>query len=234
MTFDSETNKITFVNEPELSVDSGAFFAKVLRDVARAPRGGTTAGQRQLIADWALLEAWVDCAGREPTDSDYAKVGAAFRSYLARGRSPSVPLEVAFKRFATVAKEQEWPLVDVPPDVVRVFDRMLATDHAIQSKRAAKATAFGAAMDAVRSTPPSGGRLTIKGRLASLSRVQRAVLALSLAWFVYAYWRTSGSYELFGVWLRVWDSDAFLLNALLPPVCVVIGLKLYRWVARAR
>jgi hypothetical protein len=48
-------------------------------------------------------------------------------------------LESSFKKLARLAQEQGCETVKLPPELIRVFDRMLASDKEIQVKRASDA-----------------------------------------------------------------------------------------------
>lgn len=129
MSFDSKTNTISSCDQSELTADMGAFFLKVLRDTSSKP--GVSKG---LVDDWKIVESWLDCAGRELGNDDFQKFGVAWRSYWARGVTPSVELEPVFKKLSRTAKEESWRTEKLPPELIRVFDRMVATDKQIQQK----------------------------------------------------------------------------------------------------
>lgn len=133
MTYDSETNTIIFgrnADATDILVDLGSAWAHELRaDAARpnAPSG--------ILSDWKTIEAWLGCAGRELNQDDHAKMGEACRSYFAKGISPSADLEPAFRNFAQRIKHENRVRVTVPPEIEKVFGRMLASDEEIQTKR---------------------------------------------------------------------------------------------------
>ena len=134
-----------------------------------------------MAADWKIVESWLGCTGRELTDDDCQKIGVAWRSYIARGVAPSVALEHVFKELSKKAREQSWKTEKVPPDLFRVFDRLLARDKEIQEKRARDALQFasslrtlGADQQKPASSPEAGSRL--KKTLSSLSRRKRATI----------------------------------------------------------
>lgn len=116
MSFDGKTNTITIREPGDLAADSGAFFLKVLRDLAAATTVET------VRRDWQQIEGWLGCAGRELTQDDYDRFGLVFRSYLARGRAPSERLEGPFRHFVQLAKEEAWPIVAVPPELIPVLN----------------------------------------------------------------------------------------------------------------
>ena len=234
MSFDRKTNTISFRDEPELIVDTGVLSVTELRNDAFTP-----GVPKELVEDWKIVESWLGCTGRELTDDDCQKIGVAWRSYIARGVAPSVALEPVFKDLSKKAKEQSWKTEKVPPDLFRVFDRLLARDKEIQEKRARDALQFasslrtlGADQQKPASPPETGSRL--KKTISSLFRRKRATIVFLVAWVTYVIFRTSGNYELVGIRLYSWDSDTFLLNILLPPLIVVGVVWLYKWVTSAK
>ena len=93
-----------------------------------------------------------------------------------------------FKELSKKAREQSWKTEKVPPDLFRVFDRLLARDKEIQEKRARDALQFasslrtlGADQQKPASSPEAGSRL--KKTLSSLSRRKRATICLRLLIF---------------------------------------------------
>lgn len=234
MSLDRKTNTINFRDEPTLIVDMGVLFVTELRNDAVTP-----GVPKDMAEDWKIVESWLGCTGRELTDDDCQKIGVAWRSYIARGVAPSIALAHVFKELSKKAKEQSWTTEKVPPDLVRVFDRLLARDKEIQEKRARDALQFasslrtlGADQQKPASPPETGSRL--KKTLSSLSRRKRATIVLLVAWVAHVIFRTSGDYELVGIKFYSWDSDTFLLNILLPPLIVVGAVWLYTWVTSAK
>lgn len=141
MSFDSTTNTITIKEDGDILADSGALFLKMMKEL------GSKADAREgFVADWKVVEGWLGCHGRDLTDADYEKFGLVFRSYTARGVAPSVPLEASFKMFAEMARNEKWQLVPVPPELVPVFKRLLASDKEIEKKRANDALRLAAAL----------------------------------------------------------------------------------------
>jgi hypothetical protein len=138
MTYDHKSRTISLGTFPELTVDSGAFVGNVLRDLAREP--GAPKG---IVDDWHTLADWLGCGDRALTASDNARIGEAYRSYLARGIAPSKALEESFRYFAWQAKTESWPLSPVPKGVCSVFDRLLATDVEIKRQQVAHALELG-------------------------------------------------------------------------------------------
>lgn len=130
MTFQSKTNTITVGPGSDFVADSGAFFIKVLRDLALNP--DAPIGLRN---DWRTISTWLGSGDGELTPVDYERIGQAWRSYINRGVAPSVGLEKPFQQLAR--KEQAFGDVttSVPPEVYKVFDRLMASDAEISEKR---------------------------------------------------------------------------------------------------
>jgi len=123
MSFDSRTNTINLQGNADLSADTGSFFLRVLKDI-----GSGAEASGELAADWSTVATWLNCGHRDLTAQDYDRFGLAFRSYLAEGIPPSPALEKSFEQFARAAKTERWPVVQVPPELSRVFGRMLGAN----------------------------------------------------------------------------------------------------------
>lgn len=133
MTYDRKTNTIILgrnADESDTMVDLGLSWIYELRADAARPNAPSS-----IMADWKTLEAWLGCAGRELNQDDHAKIGDAFRSYFARAKPPFAEMESAFQHFAEHAKRLHRVGVTAPPQIERVFDRMLATGGEMQSTR---------------------------------------------------------------------------------------------------
>ena len=133
MTYDSKANTITVgrnADETDTIVDLGLHFVHNLRFYAAKSNASD-----RIKSDWKIIERWLGCAGRELNQDDRAKIGEAFRSYFAKGAPPSPELESTFRYFAEHAKRLNRVGVTAPPEIEGVFDRMLATDSEIPSKR---------------------------------------------------------------------------------------------------
>ena len=133
MSYDNKTNTITVssnADETSVLMDLGVSHVYELRILAR--RASASSG---LLADWKTIESWLGCAGRELNQGDHAKIADAYRSYFAKGRSPSAELDSIFLDYAKKIRNQNRSLVSVPPQVESVFDRMLATEEQITAKR---------------------------------------------------------------------------------------------------
>ena len=134
MPYDSKTNIFTTLrnaaDETDLIVGMGSSWVHELRaDAARSDAPSS------ILSDWKTIEAWLGCAGRELNQDDHAKIGDACLSYFAKGISPSAGSESAFRNFAQRIKHQNRVHVSVPPQIEKVFDRMLASDEEIQARQ---------------------------------------------------------------------------------------------------
>lgn len=133
MTYDGKTNTITLGKTADKSTiigDLGVSWIYELRSDAARPDVPST-----ILADWKIIESYLGCAGREFNQQDHAKIAAVVRSYYAKGISPSFALESQFESFSKWARSENWTLVQIPPELASVFDRMLASDEEIEVKR---------------------------------------------------------------------------------------------------
>jgi hypothetical protein len=128
--FQSKTNTITVGPGSDFVVDSGAFFIKLLRDLALKP--GASIGIRN---DWRTISTWLGRGEEELTSADYERIGQAWRSYINRGVAPSVALEKPFQELARTKQGVRGGRDEVPPEVYQVFDRLMASDEEIREKR---------------------------------------------------------------------------------------------------
>lgn len=123
-------NLSTFLHE------SGHFFLNVLGDVETLPeakadiKGMTTAIKKWLKAD-SLKDLTVD---------QHEKFARGFEAYLFEGKAPNIELQSAFTRFkvwlAQVYKTIANLNVKLNDDVRSAFDRLIATDDAIEVAKA--------------------------------------------------------------------------------------------------
>jgi hypothetical protein len=193
MTYDHKSRTLSLGDSSDFPADSGAFFVNVLREVAREPNA-----PKRIADDWNTLANWLGCGDRELTASDNAKIGEAYRSYLARGISPSKALDESFRSFAQQAKAESWPLSPVPRAICGVFDGLLATDAELKMKRVADALEIAEVLQG--NFPPSRGhaatrrmrsrwRQTLRGH----TRSQRALFAALGTGVLYLVLRIAGT-----------------------------------------
>jgi hypothetical protein len=139
--FTPDTNVLALFKGADLSTflhESGHFFLEVYTDVAR--RGGAPGleGDVQKVLDWFKvkdLASWqaMDLETRRPFHEKFAR---GFETYLMEGKSPTPELRPMFARFRSwllaIYKSVRQLGADITPEVRGVFDRMLASQEAIQ------------------------------------------------------------------------------------------------------
>jgi hypothetical protein len=130
--FEPTTNQIS-------NQESGGFLADCGLEFLNKLKNGSYGGPERLARDWRVVQAWLSCQGRELNAFDYTRFGIMFRSYLARGLAPSETLDRAFKKFAQMAKDEQWQTPPVPAYLVPIFNRLLA-DQETQRKLVADST----------------------------------------------------------------------------------------------
>lgn len=93
--------------------------------------------------DWQAMHDFVGAkAGETLTVNQEEKIARAFEAYLMEGKAPSVELQEAFSRFKAwltrIYRSVKSLDVKLTDDVRAVFDRMLATDDAIEAMKSNK------------------------------------------------------------------------------------------------
>lgn len=125
--------------------ESGHLFLEVFGDVAdrlRATDPATlTASQRKVLADYEAALAFLGVERREQIGTEHhEKWARAFETYLFEGQAPSIELRSAFASFRAwligVYRTVKSLNVELTDEVRGVFDRLLATDDAIEAARA--------------------------------------------------------------------------------------------------
>ena len=121
--------------------ETGHFYLKVLTDLTAAlPAEGRTPAQQQLADDLQAALSWmgvdsVDDIGT-PQHEQWAR---GFEAYLREGRAPSAALRQTFARFrawlVSVYQQVAGLNVEINDDIRSVFDRLVATDEAIESAK---------------------------------------------------------------------------------------------------
>ena len=229
MAYDRKTHTITVGKESDFLMDSGIAF---IDDLKMDSEHGDAPSS--LVDDWKIIEKWLGCAGRQLTKEDNEKIGKAWRAYLAVGVAPSDKLQPVFTSFSNQYQREGLAYVaDKPPtEVMDVFDRLLATDAEIKKKRArdidSERKRFEAILQNVRVDRG------LRDRFESLSRNKRILIAIAVAWVAWVVLRTSGDYEILGIYLDDWEEDMFLVNLLLPPFVIWISFSLYNWIKGAK
>ena len=229
MAFDKDTNTITLGGNSDFLVDSGVFFIHILRKTALG--GDASAGQ---LEDWQVIEKWLDCRGGNITPVEEEKIGKGWKAYLAIGLAPPFKLQEAFDFYEKQYKESGYSFKEVKPptEVMDVFDRLLATDNEITTKKNHDWAEEKKKFEAVLNKLPKKN-FTFKQRISSLSKNSRIFIAASLAWFVWVVFRTADDWEILGIYLNDWDEDMFFANVILPILTVWLAFKTYKWVAGA-
>jgi hypothetical protein len=161
-------------NPPNLMANAGVFYVGMLRELAqdaKAP-GGTR-------KDWETLRAWLGNQDNELSAMDTDQISKAWRAYLAIGLAPSHELQPVFDsvrgRFNIAEAKRDRP----PVEIIRVFDRLLASDDQIKAKRASDAKAEGEKLAKIIGRSPSTNK---KGLWSRQSRSVRGWIFVSVAW----------------------------------------------------
>ncbi len=138
----------------------GHFYLELMGDLVAeleaAEPGTLTSDQQRLAADYATILKHLGVTSRaEITRAQHEKFVDSFLAYLHEGRAPSVRLREAFARYRAwlrsfyhSLRQLEAPLTK---DVTDVFDRLLASDEAIEEARAYSR------MEALFITPETAG-----------------------------------------------------------------------------
>lgn len=230
MSFNKDTNTITLDKNSDFLVDSGVFFIHILKKTSLSGDSPS-----ELNSDWKVIENWLDLNSSNITPEAEAKIGKAWKAYLAIGLAPSFKLQEAFNHYSEQYKKSDYSFKnDKPPtEVMDVFDRLLATDQEISSKREHDWAEEKKKIEAVFKQLPKK-KLTLKQRIHSLSKNSRIIVASSVAWFVLVSFRTIDDWEILGVYLDDWDEDMFFANLFLPIIISIMALKTYKWVVGAK
>lgn len=110
---------------------SGLVFLEILKEEAGQPDASD--GMRR---DWEIVARWLEHRSGSFTPVQSKRLEAAWTAYLSIGHAPSVALQKDFKMFAEQLAGTDKR--DRPPaEIMDVFDRLLATDEEIRTKRAA-------------------------------------------------------------------------------------------------
>ncbi|MEI7578607.1 MAG: hypothetical protein WCJ58_01050 [bacterium] len=120
-------NKSTVLHE------LGHVFLQINRDIAAVPNVS-----EQIKKDWKILENWLGIKDGNITTEAHEKFARGFEAYLFEGKAPSIALRDAFARFKSwlirIYNDNIKNLnVKLTNDVRGVFDRMFASDEAIES-----------------------------------------------------------------------------------------------------
>lgn len=110
----------------------GHVFLQIEKDIAILPDIS-----EQIKEDWKTIEKWLGIKDGKITVEAHEKFARGFEAYLFEGKAPSIALRDAFSRFKAwlvrVYKDISQLNVKLNEDVRSMFDRMLATDEAIEN-----------------------------------------------------------------------------------------------------
>lgn len=138
ITFQQDKAIITLFKNKNLSTllhESGHFYWNLLNDLAAMPNAPD-----QIKRDAAAVRAWVKAEeGQILTVEQEEKIARGFEAYLMEGKAPSIELRSAFRSFKAwllrIYRRAESLQVELTSEVRGVFDRLLATDEAIDRAR---------------------------------------------------------------------------------------------------
>lgn len=226
MTYDKDRKAIVVGPGSDFIADSGVHFVLTLKKLSAEMNAPAF-----LLNDWRIIEKWLGCAGRDTSPADEEKIGKAWRAYYAIGLAPSIGLQPVFDKISEQYRLSgcSYRTDKAPIEVMEVFDRILATKEEITAKRA-----YDIDVEKIKLQKVFGGsgrKRSIKEKINSLSRSSKTFVIIFLIWGTWVIFRTSDSYELFGIYFVRWDSDMFLANLLLPPLVMWVAFVAYRWIS---
>lgn len=140
--------RIQFTKSADLSTflhETGHLYLHIMGDlVDRVGTGDPTTwtpGQKSLVSDYKKILKFLGVSERSQIGVEqHEKFARAFEAYLMMGKSPSVPMRGAFGRYRSwlvkIYKSLQTLKVDLNPEIVDVFDRLVASDDAIAQARA--------------------------------------------------------------------------------------------------
>ena len=160
-TFDIDSRTITLLAGADLSTflhESGHFFLEIQTDLASRLRAeakafgadSLTEQQRQYLTDTDAVLEWFGVRDLDTWNalsfdekvSYHEQFARGFEAYLFEGKAPSLELAGIFARFRSwlvrIYKKLQNLNVELSPEVRQVFDRMLATDEAIETAQQAR------------------------------------------------------------------------------------------------
>lgn len=121
-------------NRSTLLHELGHVFLQIESDIAKLPNISD-----QVKKDWKTIEEWLDIKDGKITTEAHEKFARGFEAYLREGKAPSIGLRNTFRRFkswlTTIYKNVKSLNVELSKPIREVFDRMLATDEAIDELR---------------------------------------------------------------------------------------------------
>ena len=96
-------------------------YMEILRDIAEQD-----SAPLDIKNDWKIITKWLDTSSGLLNSKQEELLQKAWLSYLARGKSPDRKLNGAFSFYNETSTDEKWESIDVPQEVVGVFDRMLS------------------------------------------------------------------------------------------------------------
>lgn len=144
--FDRELRnfRIELLERADLSTflhESGHYFLEVMGALAESE-----GASERLQQTWSDTLKWMGVESQEAIGTEqHERFARAFEAYLREGKAPATQLADIFRRFRAWLKQIYRRLreldVELTPEVVSVFDRMLATDEQIRAAREEMAAA---------------------------------------------------------------------------------------------
>jgi len=127
-------NIISLFKDRDLSTvlhESGHFFLETFKAMAEAGDA-----PKQIMQDWKELSAWLEIKDGTISVDSHEGFARGFEAYIMEGKAPSEGLARAFDLFKSFMKRIYQSIknlnVSLNDEVRNVFDRMLATDTAIE------------------------------------------------------------------------------------------------------
>lgn len=119
--------------------EMGHYYLEVIGDLAQGGKANEA-----LSADYAVIRDWLGAEEGKPLTVDqHEQFARGFEKYLAEGKAPSIELQTAFARFKRwlvgIYKDLKRLNVDLSPEIRSVFDRLLASQEAIDEAEQALA-----------------------------------------------------------------------------------------------
>lgn len=119
--------------------EMGHYYLEVIGDLVQGGKANEA-----LSADYAVIRDWLGAEEGKPLTVDqHEQFARGFEKYLAEGKAPSIELQTAFARFKRwlvgIYKDLKRLNVDLSPEIRSVFDRLLASQEAIDEAEQALA-----------------------------------------------------------------------------------------------
>ena len=160
--------RIDYLQNADLSTflhETGHLYLHIMGDLVGKVRAGDpttwTAGQKGLVEDYDRILKWLGVTSAEEIGRDqHEQFARGFEAYLMRGQAPTKELTSAFSRYRSwlvkIYRSMTQLSVNLSPEIVDVFDRLVASEDAIAKARAE------AKMTPVFSTPEQAGMSVIE------------------------------------------------------------------------